>query len=55
MKIPGIFTNKAYSKYEDKLENEVLQGNIPEHIAIIMDGNRRYATEVLRADEKEGT
>ena len=54
MKIPGIFTNKAYSKYEDKLETEVLQGNIPEHIAIIMDGNRRYAAEVLKADEKEG-
>ena len=54
MKIPGIITNKAYDKYEDKLESEVLEGKIPEHIAIIMDGNRRYAAEVLKSDEKEG-
>lgn len=54
MKIPGIITSTAYNRYEDKLESEVLAASIPEHIAIIMDGNRRYAAEILKADEKEG-
>lgn len=43
-----IVKNTAYRKYESKLEKEVLAGLIPKHIAIIMDGNRRYAREVLR-------
>ncbi len=29
--------------YERKLEREVKAGKIPEHVAIIMDGNRRFA------------
>lgn len=50
MGIPTIVTNTAYSKYEQKLKKEVLGGPIPKHIAIIMDGNRRYAREVLKAE-----
>uniref|UniRef100_A0A7J2TG60 Tritrans,polycis-undecaprenyl-diphosphate synthase (geranylgeranyl-diphosphate specific) n=1 Tax=Archaeoglobus fulgidus TaxID=2234 RepID=A0A7J2TG60_ARCFL len=33
----------AYRVYEEFLRREVLEGEIPKHIAIIMDGNRRFA------------
>jgi len=32
-----------YRIYENRLLRSVKKGNIPEHIAIIMDGNRRFA------------
>ena len=51
MSIPKIVTNTAYSTYETKLEKEILSGPVPRHIAIIMDGNRRYAREVLKAED----
>lgn len=55
MQIPKIISDTAYSKYEAKLEREVLAGgNLPRHIAIIMDGNRRYAREVLNSGPEEG-
>lgn len=53
MKIPSIVTNKTYEYYEEKLEKEVSEGPMPNHIAIIMDGNRRYARE-LGLDTHEG-
>ena len=53
MKIPSIVTNKTYEIYEEKLEKEVREGPIPNHIAIIMDGNRRYAKE-LGLETREG-
>ncbi len=53
MKIPSIVTNKTYEYYEEKLEKEVTEGPMPNHIAIIMDGNRRYARE-LGLDTHEG-
>lgn len=37
------FTNPAYSFYERLLKREVLEGETVEHVAIIQDGNRRYA------------
>ena len=44
------FTNNlaetAYKAYEAKLFKIVKKGKIPEHIGIIMDGNRRFATEL---------
>ena len=43
MDIRGIFTDKAYATYDSQLEKEVRAGEMPNHIAIIMDGNRRYA------------
>jgi len=36
-------SDKVYSAYERKLLKEVLEGPIPRHVAIIMDGNRRFA------------
>ena len=53
MKIPSIVTNKTYEFYEEKPEEEVSGGPMPKHIAIIMDGNRRYAKE-LGLETREG-
>ena len=38
---------------EEQLEQEVITGPMPNHIAIIMDGNRRYAKE-LGLETREG-
>jgi tritrans,polycis-undecaprenyl-diphosphate synthase [geranylgeranyl-diphosphate specific] len=35
----------AYNTYEKRLLKEVLAMPVPHHVAIIMDGNRRYAKE----------
>ena len=45
MTLTGLLTNTGYSIYEERLEKEVAEKPIPKHIAIIMDGNRRYAKE----------
>ncbi|MDE1727195.1 MAG: di-trans,poly-cis-decaprenylcistransferase [Thaumarchaeota archaeon] len=41
-----------YTLYSRKLEKEIRTGEIPKHIAIILDGNRRWAKRnlVLKAD-----
>lgn len=54
MEVPRIITDRAYSTYESMIEKEVSSCEKPHHIAIIMDGNRRYAEEVLGAEAKEG-
>ena len=54
MEVPRIITDRAYSTYESLIEKEVASGAMPRHIAIIMDGNRRYAEEVLGAEPNEG-
>jgi tritrans,polycis-undecaprenyl-diphosphate synthase [geranylgeranyl-diphosphate specific] len=54
MELPNIVKKSAYSAYEAQLEKEVLSAEIPQHIAFIMDGNRRYAKEVLNAPSMEG-
>ncbi|MFP4169753.1 MAG: polyprenyl diphosphate synthase [Methanomassiliicoccales archaeon] len=48
--ITQVIANTAYQAYEKRLHKEVLQNKVPGHIAIIMDGNRRFAKEFGLAD-----
>jgi tritrans,polycis-undecaprenyl-diphosphate synthase [geranylgeranyl-diphosphate specific] len=41
-----------YEYYEKKLLNEVRKGKMPEHIGLILDGNRRWAIEMGFSPEK---
>lgn len=52
MPITNILTDRVYSAYESKLRKEVLESSVPNHIAIIMDGNRRYAEERGKSKEE---
>jgi tritrans,polycis-undecaprenyl-diphosphate synthase [geranylgeranyl-diphosphate specific] len=54
VELPRLVSDTAYATYEAQLAKEVKSGEIPKHIAIIMDGNRRYAREVLNAAPSEG-
>ena len=38
-----INDNWFYRLYERKLESQIKQDRLPEHVAIILDGNRRWA------------
>ena len=38
--------DRVYRRYEKLLEKEVMTRDLPEHVAIIMDGNRRYAKKM---------
>ncbi len=44
--ITRLISEAAYQAYERKLLRETLQGPIPKHLAVIMDGNRRFAREL---------
>ncbi len=46
MDLERSITETVSKIYETKLLNIVKKGNIPKHVAIIMDGNRRYAHEI---------
>jgi len=54
MEVPRLILDSAYSRYESQIKKEIMAGEIPNHIAIIMDGNRRYAQEVLGKPTNEG-
>lgn len=43
--ISRAISSTAYSTYEKRLLREVASRPVPHHVAIIMDGNRRYAKE----------
>ena len=42
-----------YKIYGKKLENEIKTGDIPNHIALILDGNRRWAKRHLEINKKD--
>ncbi|MEM2868885.1 MAG: polyprenyl diphosphate synthase [Thermoplasmata archaeon] len=44
--ISKAISDIAYQAYENALFKEVKAGPIPRHVAIIMDGNRRFAMEM---------
>lgn len=50
----GIIADTAYKQYEKRLIKEVLANPVPHHIAIIMDGNRRFAKELGLGGAGEG-
>ncbi|MFA6869623.1 MAG: polyprenyl diphosphate synthase [Methanomethylophilus sp.] len=52
--VPEFIAKPIYSTYERRLDKEVRAGPIPAHVAIIMDGNRRYAKEYLGNDVDAG-
>lgn len=52
--VPSIVSKQVYDKYERRLLKEVLEGPVPRHVGMIMDGNRRYAKENLDSDIGEG-
>ena len=41
-----LLSEAAYQAYERRLTGQVKAGPIPNHVAIIMDGNRRFAREI---------
>lgn len=43
--------SSLYKLYSNKLEKEIRSGNLPNHIAIILDGNRRWAKRNLIVKE----
>jgi tritrans,polycis-undecaprenyl-diphosphate synthase [geranylgeranyl-diphosphate specific] len=44
--ISKIISDAAYQAYERRLLHQVRQAAVPRHVAIIMDGNRRFAREI---------
>jgi len=44
--ISKLISDAAYQAYERRLLHQVRQAAIPHHVAIIMDGNRRFAREI---------
>src|SRR5947209_20344521 len=44
--ISKIISDAAYQAYERRLLHQVRQAAIPHHVAMLMDGNRRFAREI---------
>ncbi len=43
MRVERRFLSPVYKVYEKRLERQIKRGQVPKHLAVIMDGNRRYA------------
>lgn len=54
MDVPRVLSKTAYSKYEKQLYKDISGGPMPKHVAIIMDGNRRYAEEIGESEINAG-
>ena len=56
--ISRVIANTAYQTYEKRLLKEVKEHEVPHHVAVIMDGNRRFAKGFgltpRRASQREG-
>ncbi|MCS7281658.1 MAG: polyprenyl diphosphate synthase [Desulfobacterota bacterium] len=50
----SLVLKPIYYLYEKFLERQVLKGIIPAHVALILDGNRRYAKEMGFSDVSMG-
>ncbi len=44
--IPSFLLHPLYQLYEEQLIDQIKKGQIPRHIGIIMDGNRRFAKDI---------
>ncbi|HLE54408.1 MAG TPA: polyprenyl diphosphate synthase [Thermoplasmata archaeon] len=49
-----IISDAAYQAYERRLLHQVKTAPIPNHVAIIMDGNRRFAREIGLGNALDG-
>ena len=49
-----IISDAAYHQYERRLLHQVKSGTMPHHVAIIMDGNRRFAKEIGLGNTLDG-
>lgn len=49
-----IISDAAYQAYERRLLHQVKSAPIPNHVAIIMDGNRRFAREIGLGNTLDG-
>jgi len=52
--ISKIISDAAYQAYERRLLAQVRAGSVPNHVAIIMDGNRRFARELGLGNPVQG-
>ena len=43
LRVARRFLSPVYKLYEKRLEREIQKSPVPKHLAVIMDGNRRYA------------
>jgi short-chain Z-isoprenyl diphosphate synthase len=44
--VTGVLLAPAYRLYTDRLRREVARAPVPHHVAVILDGNRRWASEL---------
>jgi short-chain Z-isoprenyl diphosphate synthase len=53
-RVSGLLLAPLYRVYTDRLRREVRRAPVPEHVAVILDGNRRFAAEARLASVDEG-